>query len=77
MPVAATLLRTQLADYIVAHSEYSTPLMRRNVLSALVTAEDQTASQRGFAGATGAAQAMAAGAAAMHSSDPCGANSSR
>jgi len=35
-----TALRTELADFIVAHSEYSTPLMRRNLLSALVTNED-------------------------------------
>jgi len=40
-PAAATMLRTELADYIVAHSAYSTPLLRRNVLSELVTAEDQ------------------------------------
>jgi sigma-E factor negative regulatory protein RseA len=33
-------LRTQLADFIVAHSEYSTPLMRRSLLSALVSSED-------------------------------------
>jgi sigma-E factor negative regulatory protein RseA len=33
-------LRTELADFIVAHSEYSTPLMRRNLLSALVSSED-------------------------------------
>lgn len=34
-----TLLQTQLADYIVAHSEYSTALMRRNLLSTLVSSE--------------------------------------
>jgi sigma-E factor negative regulatory protein RseA len=33
-------LRTELADYIVAHSEYSTPLMRRSLLSTLVSSED-------------------------------------
>ncbi|HEV7985545.1 MAG TPA: sigma-E factor negative regulatory protein [Steroidobacteraceae bacterium] len=55
-PGAATILRTQLADYIVAHSAYSTPLLRRNVLSELVTSEDQTA-----AGAAGDAQGTAAG----------------
>jgi sigma-E factor negative regulatory protein RseA len=33
-------LRTQLADFIVAHSEYSTPLMRRSLLSALVSSEE-------------------------------------
>jgi anti-sigma factor RsiW len=35
-----TQLRTELADYIVAHSVYSAPLMRRNLLSALMTGED-------------------------------------
>jgi negative regulator of sigma E activity len=40
MSSANTALRTELADLIVAHSEYSTPLMRRNVLSALVSNED-------------------------------------
>src|ERR1700690_3405311 len=33
-------LRTQLADYMVAHSVYSTPLMQRNLLSSLVSGED-------------------------------------
>jgi negative regulator of sigma E activity len=33
-------LRTELADFIVAHSEYSTPLMRRSLLSALVSSEE-------------------------------------
>ena len=33
-------LQTQLADYMVAHSEYSTPLMRRSLLSALVSSEE-------------------------------------
>ena len=32
-------LRSQLTDYIVAHSEYSTPLMRPDLLSALVGGE--------------------------------------
>ena len=40
MSNANTALRTELADLIVAHSEYSTPLMRRNLLSALVSNED-------------------------------------
>jgi hypothetical protein len=34
------LVKTQLADYIVAHSEYSTALMRRSLLSELVSIED-------------------------------------
>ncbi|MGA8707412.1 MAG: sigma-E factor negative regulatory protein [Steroidobacteraceae bacterium] len=59
-PAAATMLRTQLADYIVAHSAYSAPLLRRNLLTELVTGEDQT-SIAGFAGGAGAASAMAAG----------------
>jgi hypothetical protein len=33
-------LRTDLADFIVAHSQYSMPLMRRSLLSALVSNED-------------------------------------
>jgi negative regulator of sigma E activity len=33
-------LRSELADFIVAHSEYSTPLMRRSLLSALVSSEE-------------------------------------
>ncbi len=33
-------LRTQLADYMVAHSVFSTPLMQRNLLSSLVSGED-------------------------------------
>jgi negative regulator of sigma E activity len=35
----ALLAPTELANYIVAHSEYSGPLMRRNALSALVGGE--------------------------------------
>ena len=34
------MVRTELADYIVAHSEYSTPLMRRNLLTELVGSND-------------------------------------
>jgi negative regulator of sigma E activity len=33
-------LRTELADFIVAHSEYSAPLMRRSLLSTLVSSEE-------------------------------------
>ncbi len=58
---APTLLRTELADYIVAHSVYSTPLLRRNVLSELVTGEDQLGIASGFAGAAGTAQGTPAG----------------
>jgi sigma-E factor negative regulatory protein RseA len=47
-----TALRTELADLIVAHSEYSTPLMRRNLLSALVSNED--AADNASPGATAA-----------------------
>jgi len=35
-PALAFVAPTELANYIVAHSEYSGPLMRRNALSALV-----------------------------------------
>jgi negative regulator of sigma E activity len=59
---ATTALRTELADFIVAHSEYSTSLMRRNLLSALVSNED---------GADFAAPG--AGVAAAPSSTPAGA----
>jgi len=38
-PGAPMPLRSQLTDYIVAHSEYSTPLMRPDMLSALVGGE--------------------------------------
>jgi sigma-E factor negative regulatory protein RseA len=48
-----TALRTELADLIVAHSEYSTPLMRRNVLSALVSNEDAADNASPGATATG------------------------
>src|ERR1039457_6620910 len=58
---APTLLRTQLADYIVAHSAYSTPLLRRNVLSELVTSEDQMGIASSYTGAAGAAQGTLAG----------------
>lgn len=58
---AHTALRTQLADFIVAHSEYSTPLMRRNLLSALVSNEDGADAAPG-AVAAGAPAGTAAGA---------------
>ena len=60
---AATILRTQLADYIVAHSAYSTPLLRRNVLSQLVTNDDQFGIASSFVGAAGAARGTPAGGA--------------
>ncbi len=34
---------TQLANYVVAHSEFSSPVARRNLLSALMTGESGTA----------------------------------
>lgn len=58
---APTILRTQLADYIVAHSAYSTPLLRRNVLSELVTSEDQMGIASSYTAAAGAAQGTLAG----------------
>jgi sigma-E factor negative regulatory protein RseA len=60
-PGVSTILRSQLADYIVAHSAYSTPLLRRNVLSELMTSEDQLGIASSFAGAAGAAQGTLAG----------------
>lgn len=52
-PGAPTILRTQLADYIVAHSAYSTPLLRRNLLSELVTSEDQLGIASSYSGTAG------------------------
>jgi hypothetical protein len=34
---------TQLANYVVAHSEFSSPVNRRNLLSALMASEPGTA----------------------------------
>jgi sigma-E factor negative regulatory protein RseA len=59
---ANTALRTELADLIVAHSEYSTPLMRRNVLSALVSNEDAANNAALGASAPGAPANSPAGA---------------
>jgi sigma-E factor negative regulatory protein RseA len=59
-----TALRTELADFIVAHSEYSTPLMRRNLLSALVSNEDGTDSTPPGVAVAGVPASPAAGA--MH-----------
>jgi sigma-E factor negative regulatory protein RseA len=59
-----TALRTELADFIVAHSEYSTPLMRRNLLSALVSNEDGADSAPPGMAVAGAPAIPAAGA--MH-----------
>jgi len=52
---AGTVFGTQLADYIVAHSEYSTPLMRRDLLSALVSSGDAADGALPAAGAAGSA----------------------
>jgi sigma-E factor negative regulatory protein RseA len=62
MSSANTALRTELADLIVAHSEYSTPLMRRNVLSALVSNEDAGNNAAPGAGAPGTRTNSPAGA---------------
>jgi negative regulator of sigma E activity len=51
--LAPTMLRTRLADFIVAHSYYSVPLLRRNVLTELMTSEDQIGIAVGSAGAAG------------------------
>jgi hypothetical protein len=60
-PGVSTILRSQLADYIVAHSAYSMPLMRRNVLSELATSEGPLGIASSFAGAAGPAQSTVAG----------------
>jgi sigma-E factor negative regulatory protein RseA len=62
MSNANTALRTELADLIVAHSEYSTPLMRRNLLSALVSNEDGADNASPGASAAGAPVSFPAGA---------------
>jgi hypothetical protein len=54
-PGVSTILRSQLADYIVAHSAYSTPLLRRNVLSELASSEGTLGVASSFAGASGTA----------------------
>jgi hypothetical protein len=59
---ANTALRTDLADFIVAHSEYSTSLMRRNLLSALVSNEDGADNASPGASAPAAPASPAAGA---------------
>jgi hypothetical protein len=56
-----TMLRTRLADFIVAHSYYSVPLLRRNVLTELMTSEDQIGIAPGSAGAAGDTPGMSAG----------------
>jgi sigma-E factor negative regulatory protein RseA len=63
-PTNSIGLRTELADFIVAHSEYSTPLMRRNLLSALVSSEDggEPPVVNGTAGNAAAGQGNAAAA---------------
>jgi sigma-E factor negative regulatory protein RseA len=60
-PGVSTILRSQLADYIVAHSAYSTPLLRRNVLSELATSEGTLGIASSFAGAASTAQGTVAG----------------
>jgi len=75
---ATTALRTELADFIVAHSEYSTQLMRRNLLSALVSNEDGADSATpGAAAAPGGAVAPghAAAGAVVHASSPASVSS--
>ncbi|HEY4974318.1 MAG TPA: hypothetical protein VII41_11965, partial [Steroidobacteraceae bacterium] len=59
---ATTALRTELADFIVAHSEYSTSLMRRNLLSALVSNEDGSDFASPGAGVATAPSSSSAGA---------------
>jgi sigma-E factor negative regulatory protein RseA len=59
---ANTALRTELADFIVAHSQYSTPLMRRNLLSALISSEDAADIAAPGAAVTASPSVSAAGA---------------
>jgi sigma-E factor negative regulatory protein RseA len=42
-PHPSIVAGTQLANYVVAHSEFSSPMTRRNLLSALMTGESGTA----------------------------------
>ena len=37
----------ELANYVVAHSEYSAPMSRRNLISALIASESGTVSASG------------------------------
>jgi sigma-E factor negative regulatory protein RseA len=77
MSGANTALRTELADLIVAHSEYSTPLMRRNVLSALVSNEDGGNNAAPGAGAPGARTNSPAGAFDATTATPAASSASR
>jgi sigma-E factor negative regulatory protein RseA len=74
---ANTALRTELADLIVAHSEYSTPLMRRNVLSALVSNEDAVNNVSPGASAPGAPANFPPGAFDAITAIPTAASASR
>jgi len=60
-PGVPTILRTQLADYIVAHSAYSAPLVRRNALSELASSEGTFGIALSFSGVAGTAQGTVAG----------------
>jgi sigma-E factor negative regulatory protein RseA len=61
-------LRSELADYIVAHSDYSTPLMRPDLLSALVSGEQGVEQSSGVDDASVAGGASSS--AVMASSTP-------
>lgn len=45
----APIVPAELANYVVAHSEYSPPIGRRNLLSALITAEPAVPREADFA----------------------------
>lgn len=61
----STPLRTELVDYIVAHSEYSTPLVRPDLLSEVISSgEDAADGVTSPAGAAGVPAAAGPGAAA-------------
>ena len=42
-PAAAVVPSTELANYVVAHSMFSNPVARRNLLSAFMTSESPAA----------------------------------
>jgi hypothetical protein len=49
-PAAALVPSTELANYVVAHSMFSQPVARRNLLSAFMTSEPATAGAEGSQG---------------------------
>jgi negative regulator of sigma E activity len=58
--LGSSALRTQLADYMVAHSVYSTPLLQRSLMSALVSGEDGLGNASDYSSVAGPAVATRA-----------------